>query len=302
MAGTPFCEIFPEEFYTFLRDCVFVCVFVCALVRVCSRVMHVRQIHVMIAVAAMLVLSLALTVAYACTEESMLEVALPIYLRSLAECMGKQEEARPKELYSRTCIERWKLENLEDIRRRFGNKSKPQPIVFLNVSNVTLLGSPDDYRQLRKKPQAFLIFPLRNLSVGDGEGSVHVDIMSTVKEESASNLATVGCVLIVIMFLSITLTSSMRTEIVGPMERIVKIIETLVLDPLGVQALAQTELEVEGGKFETCWKKLWNKWKRKREGAHDKHVYAVERAILRVRDLLRLGLGEAGAQIIRYRN
>jgi hypothetical protein len=263
----------------------------------------------MIAVAAMLVLSLALTVAYACTEESVLEVALPIYLRSLAECMGKQEEARPKELYSRTCIERWKLENLQDIRQRFGNKANPQPVIFLNVSNITLLGSPDNYRQLRKKPQAFLIFPLRNLSVGDGEGSVHVDIMSTVQEESASNLATVSCVLIVIMFLSVTLTSSMRTEIVGPMERIVKIIESLVVDPLGVQALAQAdpvkggkELGVQGGRFEACWKKLWKKWKRAREGAHDKHVYAVERAILRVRDLLRLGLGEAGAQIIRYRN
>ena len=276
-----------------------------ARVRVCARGLHVRQIHVMIAVAAMLVLSLALTVAYACTEESVLEVALPIYLRSLAECMGKQEEARPKELYSRTCIERWKIENLEDIRQRFGNKANPQPVIFLNVSNVTLLGSPDNYRQLRKKPQAFLIFPLRNLSVGDGEGSVHVDIMSTVQEESASNLATVSCVLIVIMFLSVTLTSSMRTEIVGPMERIVKIIESLILDPLGVQAQAGEggkELGVQGGRFEACWKKLWKKWKRARQGAHDKHVYAVERAILRVRDLLRLGLGEAGAQIIRYRN
>ena len=30
-----------------------------------------------------------------------------------------------------------------------------------------------------------------------------------------------------------------------------------------------------------------------------KHDYAVERAILRVRNLLQLGLGEAGAQIIR---
>jgi hypothetical protein len=263
----------------------------------------------MIAVAAMLVLSLALTLAYACTEASVLEVALPIYLRTLTECMGKQEEARPKELYSGTCIERWKHENLEDIKQLFGQSPNPHPLIFLNVSNVTLFGSPDDYQQLRRKPQAFLILSLRDLRVGNGEGSVHIDSMSTVQEESASNLATVSSVLIVVMFLSVTLTSSMRTEIIGPTERIVEIVESLVLDPLGVQSLAQAghakggnELRVRGGEFEACWKKLWKKWTKIRADAHDKHVYEVERAILRVRDLLRLGLGEAGAQIIRYCN
>jgi hypothetical protein len=51
-----------------------------------------------------------------------------------------------------------------------------------------------------------------------------------------------------------------------------------------------------------CWKKLWKKWTKVRADAHDKHVHEVERTILRVRDLLQFGLGEAGAQIIRYCN
>jgi hypothetical protein len=191
------------------------------------------------------------------------------------------------------------------MQQRFAFKLHPQPLLFLSVSNVTMFGSPDTILQYRQKPMSYLVLVLRDLGAGNGAGVVHLDRTADVENECWTNLATVISVMSVIFFLSVTLTSSMRIEIIGPMERIVKIIESLILDPLGVQAQAGEggkELGVQGGRFEACWKKLWKKWKRARQGAHDKHVYAVERAILRVRDLLRLGLGEAGAQIIRYRN
>jgi hypothetical protein len=221
--------------------------------------------------------------------------------------MGKPEEARPMALYNLDCIERWKHEYLKDMQQRFAFKLHPQPLIFLSVSNVTMFGSPDTILQYRQKPRSYLILVLQDLGAGNGAGVVHLDRTADVQNESWTNLATVISVLSVIIFLSVTLTSSMRIEIIGPMERIVKIIESLVLDPLGVQAQAEPgkggkELGLQGGRSEACWKLLWKKWKRAREGAHDKNVYAVERAILRVRDLLRLGLGEAGAQIIRYRN
>jgi hypothetical protein len=278
---------------------VFACVFVC--VCVCVRVFDllVRQIHVMIAVFAMLVLSVALTVAYACTQETLLEYfALPLYVRPLAECMGKPEEARPMALYSLDCIERWKHEYLKDMQQRFAFKLHPQPLLFLSVSNVTMFGSPDTILQYRQKPQSYLVLVLQDLGAGNGAGVVHLDRTADVQNESWTNLATVISVLSVIIFLSVTLTSSMRIEIIGPMERIVKIIESLVHDPLG------RENEPGGGVDDKvdngCWKLTGACTNaQEKQAAQEKHVYAVERAILRVRNLLQLGLGEAGAQIIR---
>ena len=276
-----------------VRMCVCVCAFVCVFE------LLMRQIHVIIAVFAMLVLSVALTVAYACTQESLLEFfALPLYVRPLAECMGKPEEARPMALYSLDCIERWKHEYLKDMQQRFASKLHPQPLLFLMVSNVTMFGSPDTILQYRQKPQAYLVLVLEDLGVGDGVGVVHLDRTEDVRNESWTNLATVLSVLSVIIFLSVTLTSSMRIEIIGPMERIVKIIESLVHDPLG-------ENEPGGGVDDDvnngCWRSVTGACTsaQEKQAAQEKNVYAVERAILRVRNLLQLGLGEAGAQIIR---
>jgi len=235
----------------------------------------------------MLALSMALTLAYACSQETLLEVALRVYVRPLAMCMGGQEEARPATSYSLACIEKWKDEHLDDMQQRFSHRPHQQPLIFLSVSNVTLFGSPDDYQQYRKKPPAFLILPLRDLGVGSGVGEVHLGNMAAVADDSRSNLFTVSSVLCVIWFLSVTLTSSMRTEIIGPMERIVKIIESLVHDPLGTQHAPNVEGPAQGDR------------RGKGRKGPGNHVYAVERAILRVRNLLQLGLGEAGAKIIR---
>ena len=235
MVGTPFAESFAEISPlsdVIVRMCVCMCVGVCAFV--CVFDLLVRQIHVMIAVFAMLVLSVALTVAYACIQETLLEYfALPLYVRPLAECMGKPEEARPMALYNLDCIERWKHEYLKDMQQRFAFKLHPQPLLFLSVSNVTMFGSPDTILQYRQKPMSYLVLVLRDLGAGNGAGVVHLDRTADVENECWTNLATVISVMSVIFFLSVTLTSSMRIEIIGPMERIVKIIESLVHDPLG---------------------------------------------------------------------
>ena len=70
-----------------------------------------HQIHVITAVGAMLLMTMGLTIAYGCDEGNVLELALRVYLRPLAECMGRAEDARPLALYSVACIERWRVEH-----------------------------------------------------------------------------------------------------------------------------------------------------------------------------------------------
>ena len=116
-----------------------------------------HQIHVITAVGAMLLMTMGLTIAYGCDEGNVLELALRVYLRPLAECMGRAEDARPLALYSVACIERWKQDNLADMQQRFSQKPLPQPIIYLRISNVTLLGAADDVLQYRKRPKVYVL-------------------------------------------------------------------------------------------------------------------------------------------------
>ena len=258
-------------------------------------------IHVIISVGAMLVLSTVLAIAYACNQDTQLDLALRVYARPLTACMGTQTESRDPSLYSLECIDKWKNDNLQEMVLRFRGSPYYQPLVYLEVSNTTLFGTADDYIRLyREKPKSYLILEFDDLGMGSGRGLVHLGNAEAVRDESRANLFTVSSVLLVIWILSITLTSSMRKEILGPMERIVKIIENLIHDPLGAQRLSkdrQTEETEELQKQKhsgstMCWR-LGPKPKKE-----EKNVYEVEKAILRVGKLLQLGLGEAGAKII----
>jgi hypothetical protein len=141
--------------------------------------------------------------------------------------------------------------------------------------------------QFRKKPKSYLIRAFDDLEVGDGRGVVHVGNKVAVEAESRANLCTVAAVLGVLWALSVTLTSSMRREILGPMQRIVTIIDHLIQDPLGtLHEGPRSGSRASGGGEGVA------------RGGEDEHAYAVEKAILRVGSLLQLGLGEAGAKII----
>ncbi len=161
-------------------------------------------------------------------------------------------------------------------------------------------------------------------------GVVHLGNVAAVKNNSRTNLITVALILGLIWVLSVTLTSSMRKEILGPMERIVKILEALIHNPLGSmdeqkRKIAETEklhAELRSGmvedKTEIKEKVLGALVSGPRKGARGsvlgsllatlpntrkrqslvENVYEVEKAIVRVGNLLQLGLGEAGVEII----
>jgi hypothetical protein len=179
-------------------------------------------IHVIVAVGAMLALSMALTLAYSCTQETILDLAVRAYLRPLERCLATHTHAERRKKPSPAtlaCVQAWQNTTLADMRLHFSQEPYNQPLVYLSVDNITLYGAPHDYAAyFRKKPKSYLIRRFDDLEVGSGIGVVHVGNKAAVLEESRANLFTVASVLAVLWMLSLTLTSSMRREILGPMQ------------------------------------------------------------------------------------
>jgi hypothetical protein len=179
----------------------------------------------------------------------------------------------------------------------------------------------------------YVICDLTSRGTECSTGVVHLGNVAAVQNHSRTNLITVALILGLIWVLSLTLTSSMRKEILGPMERIVKILEALIHNPLGSmdeqkRKIAETEklnAELKAGMVkdqprdkEIKEKVLGALAPRSRKGARGsvigsllatlpntkkrqslvENVYEVEKAIVRVGNLLQLGLGEAGVEII----
>lgn len=79
----------------------------------------------------------------------------------------------------------------------------------------------------------------------------------------------------------------MRRQLLGPMERIIKILESMTTqDPLGSLKESLKEAQAQGSEAG------------KQSSTLAEPVFAVEKAILRLVKLLQLGLGEAGSKII----
>ena len=87
----------------------------------------------------------------------------------------------------------------------------------------------------------------------------------------------------------------MRNEILGPMERIVDIIDRLIVGSDEPVKPLQTDISFSQKiRLQLFKNDVHSKAYRK----NHEEVYEIEKAILRVGNLLRLGLGEAGAKII----
>ena len=148
--------------------------------------------------------------------------------------------------------EEWRREVLPEILARLEAGPTPSPLVYLQVGNITLHGAPGAYKALfRRKPKSYELMTFTNLYPGahsdqpvvaggggaGGSGSgganapgsikvvAHVGTKSTRQNESRENLWTVSSVLLVFMLLSLAFSNSMRKELLGPMERIIKILE-----------------------------------------------------------------------------
>ena len=86
------------------------------------------------------------------------QLALIFAVQPLAECMGAKEEARQPALYSLPCIKKWNETHLKQIVHHFNLGPYNSPLIYLEVSNTTLFGAPDDFQRLyRRLPQSYLI-------------------------------------------------------------------------------------------------------------------------------------------------
>ena len=129
-----------------------------------------------------------------------------------------------------------------------------------------------------------------------GTGMLHLGNVHRVKSECWTTLITIWTILSLIIILHFTLTKSMRNEILRPMEHIVRIIDGLIEgsdEPMqdtfrrNVSFLQKMRLRLFKNHVHTT-----------AETKKHEEVYEIEKAVLRVGNLLRLGLGEAGAKII----
>ena len=89
------------------------------------------------------------------------DLASKFALQPLAECMGTKAEARQPALYSLPCIEKWKDTYLKQIRHRLNTEPYYAPLIYLEVSNISLFGAPDDFhKSYRRLPQSYLMLPV----------------------------------------------------------------------------------------------------------------------------------------------
>jgi hypothetical protein len=124
---------------------------------------------------------------------------------------------------------------------------------------------------------------------------LHLGNVHKVKSECWATLITIWTILSLIIILHFTLTKAMRNEILGPMERIVDIIDRLIVGSDEPVKPLKTEISfAQKIRLQLFKNDVHSKAYRK----NHEEVYEIEKAVLRVGNLLRLGLGEAGAKII----
>jgi hypothetical protein len=123
---------------------------------------------------------------------------------------------------------------------------------------------------------------------------VHLEKKAAVATECVASLLTIFVVFCIAMIVSVGL-DGLRNKILGPLERISKIINNLMNKDseevkINVSKPGEATCDLLD-MFSCCFKD--------NVASNEEHVYEVETAVLRVGKLLQLGLGEAGSKIIK---
>ena len=123
---------------------------------------------------------------------------------------------------------------------------------------------------------------------------MHLGRKAAIARECVASLSTIFVVFCIAMIVSVGL-DGLRNKILGPLERISKIINNLMNKDseevrINVSKPGEATCDLLD-MFSCCFKD--------NVASNEEHVYEVETAVLRVGKLLQLGLGEAGSKIIK---
>eukprot|EP00960_Hanusia_phi_P072332 767763-Hanusia_phi.AAC.1 len=180
------------------------------------------SMHVVIAVGTTLVLSFSLSAAYSFKSTQCLLLAMRGYSATLEPCMrgGEVEQVclqRWKEttlqdliVVSQTCddyrsLTRFVISRLPSslppsyslslslsllllppshLQSLDQNATVPTPLIYLELSNIVLYGSDQDYLKYRQKPRTWSEVTLEDLPFGNGTGIMRVSVLSDVENTS----------------------------------------------------------------------------------------------------------------------
>jgi hypothetical protein len=123
---------------------------------------------------------------------------------------------------------------------------------------------------------------------------VHLGNKAAIDTECVASLSTIFVVFCIATIVSVGL-DGLRHKILGPLERISKIINNLMN-----KDSEDVEINVSKSGEATCdFLEMLSCSCKGDVASNEEHVYEVEKAVLRVGKLLQLGLGEAGSKIIK---
>ncbi len=124
---------------------------------------------------------------------------------------------------------------------------------------------------------------------------MHLGNKAEIARECAASLSTIFVVFCTAAIVSVGL-DGLRNKILGPLERISKIINNL----MNQDSKEDVKINVSTPGEATCdFLDVCSCCFKGNVASNEEHVYEVETAVLRVGKLLQLGLGEAGSKIIK---
>jgi hypothetical protein len=144
-------------------------------------------------------------------------------------------------------------------------------ILYIEVGGVALFGSPDTLATYRPSFASEVV--VTDFCCGDGSLRVHMDRSKEAILASWYNVVVITGVLLIVPAVTASMVSSMKEDVIKPLEGISRTIDHLKDNPL-------TKIEQD------------LKMRRVRE------IASVERTLVQLSSLLQMGFGEAGAQII----